>query len=195
MDIQDGIKEKILGMLIDDPSMIVLLKNKYINDDIWMFCIEREPSVFQFMINPSVAMCFYALEQDGHNLKYIRDKFTNIDITRKMAFIAIKNYPKAIYYVPKGILDDGLKEMAFAQDPSLMQSFTNIRPEFIKELVLNNPSYIKYIKDPDENLVCDLLIDHPNIIVYMTSITEKMRETLSTYHPELLSFIPENNLY
>ena len=170
--------------------MILLLKNKYITDDVWEFCIEREPSLFKYMENPSLQVCYFALDQDGHNLKYIKNKFTEIKINRKMAYIAIRNCPKAIFYVPKTLLDDELKELAFEQDPTLMESFDNVRPEFVEGLLLRNPSYIKFIKNPDEALVCKLLKDYPNIIVYFSTITNRMRETLEMYHPEILNLIP-----
>lgn len=182
-------KQRILGLLIEDPSMILLLKSKYITDDIWQFCIEHEPSLFKHMKNPSLDMCYFALEMDGHNLKYIRHKFKDIKITRKMAYIAISNCPKAIFYVPKDILDDGLKELAFELEPQLMKDFIYIRPEYVKKVIENNPTDIKYINNPDENLICEALIKEPNICLYFDTLTPKMKKAIEENHPQLIPFI------
>lgn len=192
---QEEIKNKVLRLLIEDPTMISLVKSKYLTDDIWKFCIEREPSVFKYMIDPSVDMCFYALEQDGHNLKYIRNRFKNIKIDYRMAYIAISNCPKAIYYVPRNVLDEGLKELAIKKDPSFLMSFKLENEDTIRELLEENPTVIKYIDDPlkYEDVICRIMVDNPNIIVYCNTITDSMREVLSKYHPEYLSFIPAAN--
>lgn len=181
-------EQKLFGLLIEDPSMILLLKNKYISDDMWKFCIEREPSLFKYMKNPSLEMCYFALEIDGHNLKYIKNKFKDIKITRKMAFLAISNCPKAIFYVPQEILDTGLKELAFDKDPSLMKSFQFIRPDYIEKVIENNPANVKYINNPDEDIICQALLKEPNICVYFNTLTPKMKKIIEEKYPQLIPF-------
>lgn len=181
-------EQKLFGLLIEDPSMILLLKNKYISDDMWKFCIEREPSLFKYMKNPSIEMCYFALEIDGHNLKYIKNKFKDIKITRKMAFLAISNCPKAIFYVPQEILDTGLKELAFDKDPSLMKSFQFIRPDYIEKVIENNPANVKYINNPDEDFICQALLKEPNICVYFNTLTPKMKKIIEEKYPQLIPF-------
>jgi len=186
MHTEDVIKQRLLRMLVDDPTMILVLKNKYINDDLWKFCIEREPSLFKEMKDPDEEMCLFAINVDGYNLRYIRKKFTKIKITNKMAYMAISNCPKSILFVPDNILDDGLKEMAFNKDPSLMKEFKDIRKEFIKKKVQENPSNIKYINSPDDELVCEAIKAEPNICVYFSKLTPTMYDTLKTHHPQFL---------
>jgi hypothetical protein len=183
---EEIIKSRLLRILVDDPTMILVLKNKYITNDLWRFCIEREPSLFKEMKEPNEEMCEFALKVDGYNLKYIRRKFTYIKITKKMAYIAISTCPKAILYVPDKILDDGLKEIAFDKEPSLMKEFKNIRPEFISKKVRENPSNIKYVNNPDDDLVCEALIAEPNICVYFEKLTHKMVDVLKEHHPNFL---------
>ena len=183
---EEIIRNRLLKVLVEDPTMILVLKNKYITDDLWKFCIEREPSLFQEMKNPSEEMCEFALHADGSNLKYIRKNFPYIKITKKMAYISILSCPKAILYVPDKILDEGLKEMAFEKDPSLMKEFKYIRPDYINKKIIENPANIKYINNPDEDLVCNALIIEPNVCVYFEKLTPRMISTLQQYHPQFL---------
>ena len=183
---EEIIRGRLLKILVEDPTMILVLKNKYITDDLWKFCIEREPSLFKEMKEPSEEMCEFALQVDGSNLKYIRKKFKYIKITKKMAYIAISTCPKAILYVPEKILDDGLKEIAFDKDPSLMKEFKNIRPEFINKKVRENPSNIKFINNPNEDIVCEALIAEPNVCVYFEKLSSKMIGVLKHHHPNFL---------
>jgi hypothetical protein len=49
----ENIQDKVLRLLYTDPDMVTLIKDKYLTDEIWMFCIEREPSVFEEMKRPN----------------------------------------------------------------------------------------------------------------------------------------------
>ena len=46
LSIEENIRSKILNAIMDDPEIITFLKEKYVDDEIWKFCIEREPSLF-----------------------------------------------------------------------------------------------------------------------------------------------------
>lgn len=177
------LRNKILNAIVENPEIIVMLKEKYVDEELWKFCIEREPSLFKKMKHPTEAICMYACEVDGANLRWVKNKFSYIAITPGMAYTAVKSNPKAILWVPKRLLNYALMEMAFDRDPSLMDHFDDIRPEYLKKLLKNQPQAIQYVKNPDENLICDAIIDSPNICVYLNHITDKMLHTLETYHP------------
>jgi len=182
-------KQRIIKILIDDPALILLLKNKYIDDELWEFCLEREPSLFEHIKDPSIKMCNYALELDGNNLKYILNSENNIKITRKMIYIAITSCPKVIIDIPPIMLDEGLKEFAFDKDPSLMQYFDNIRSSYIKKRIKENPSIIQFIKNPDDALVEETLKYEPNILLYFDKITPNMFAIIEEYYPYLIPLI------
>lgn len=182
-------KRRILNLLIDNPSLILLLKNKYIDEDIWEFCLEREPSLFKHIKNPSIKLCNYAIELDGNNLKYILNKHSDIKVTRKMLYVAVDNCPKVIREIPEIIIDEGLKELAFDRDPSLMQYFNYIRKSYIEQRVKENPSIIQYIKNPDEELICKTLKEEPNIVLYFDKITPAMATIIDKHHPHLIPLI------
>lgn len=187
----DKIKPKLLALIIDDPSTILLLKNRYITDDLWQFAITQEPSLFEDVKDPSVEICITALEADGANLKILKKKHRHIPITRKMAYAAVSNCPDAIKDVPKELIDNGLMELAFDGKPSLMLDFTKIRPAYITKTLRENPSYIKYVKHINENLVCDAMLENPNIALYFDVLTPKMKSLIETNYPEMVQFIPQ----
>jgi hypothetical protein len=187
---KDIIQDRLMRVLYNEPGLVTCLKDRYVTDEIWMFCIEREPSVFEEMKHPDESICNFAVKIDGNNLKYIKENFTYIPITEHMVYDAVNSCPKAILYVPEEMLKNntGLKEMAFDKDPALMMYFEDIRPEYIKRKVLENPSYLKYIQNPDEELVCEALKRNPNICVYFDNFTPRMLETLKEYHPGVYEF-------
>ena len=180
---KDIVQDRILKTLFDEPTLVLALKEKYVTDEIWKFCIEREPSLFKQIKNPSEDVCNFAVETDGYNLKYIRSKFQYIKITEKMVYVAVNNCPKAILFVPPKLVTNGLKELAFDKDPSLMVNFDDIRPEYINRKVEEDSRYLRYIPNADEEMICNALIKDPNLIVYYSNPTEKMKKTLEQYHP------------
>lgn len=186
------VRTKILNAIVKDPEIITVLKDKYIDDEIWKFSIEQEPSLFKKMKHPSEELCMYACEVDGLNLRWVRNKFSYVPITDMMIYTAVKSNPKAILYVPKKRLNDGLKEMAFDKDPSLMEYYDDIRPEYLKKLIDEKPFAIQYVNNPDEDLICDAIIKDPNVCVYVNDVTDRMLHTLETYHPNYFNLYKNN---
>ena len=176
-------KTKILNAIMDYPEIVVLLKERYVDEEIWKYCIEMEPSLFKKMKHPSEALCMYACEVDGSNLRYVRNKFNYIPITRTMVLTSVRSNPKAILYVPDKFIDESLKEMAFDKDPSLMAHFDYIRPEYIAEIIKEKPYAIQYIKNIDDDMICDAIKENPNVCSYINYMTNKMLKTLETYYP------------
>ncbi len=189
-----NVKYKLLNLLVDNPSFVLLLKNKYIDDDIWQFCIEREPGLFKHMKNPSIAICEFALEVDGYNLKYIAKKFKHIEITRKMVYIALRNCPKAIDYVPEDILDVGLRELAFDNDPSLMKDydFKDLRYDYVSSMINKNPAYIKYINNPPDELIVSAIKQDSNVCVYFEKLSPYVINVVNELYPNLLELYSYN---
>lgn len=180
------VKTKILNLIMTDPSIIEYFKEKYVDDDIWKFCIERDPSLFKKMKHPSYDLCLYACEVDGANLRHVKNKFTYIRITDMMALTAVKSNPKAILFVPKKLLNYELEEMAFDKDPSLMTYFDVIRPEYIKQVLDDNPYCVKYLLHIiDEDTICLLIKRNPQICTYINNMTDKMWDTLRENNPDI----------
>lgn len=192
-NIDRDIKNSILNAITRDPGIITIFKEKYVDDEIWKYCISQEPSIFKKMKHPSYDICLYACEIDGMNLKYVVNKFSYINITAVMVFKAVRSNPNAILYVPKSMLSESLKEMAFDVNPSLMTRFSNIRKEYILSKLKENPIIIQYVIDKiDEDVVCDMIKQNPNICVYIDHMTSEMTKVLKENHPSYYALYKNN---
>lgn len=190
LSIDSTTEYKIYEMLNLDPANILLLKNKYVTEDLWRFCIEKEPRLFKKVKNPSLELCISAIEADGSNLKVIKKKFPRIKITKQMAYIAISNCPRVILDVPDDIIDDGLKEYAFDRDPTLLSAFSDVRNSYIEKKLAENPSFIRYIYEPSESQICEMIKINPNVCLYFGKLTDAMKNTIKTYYPHMVDLIP-----
>ena len=180
-------EQKILELLSDDPSMIVIFKNKYITDNMWKICIELEPSLFQFMKNPSEEMILFALSEDGANIKYLKEM--GISLTPRMIYTAVKNYPAAIYMIPKDLQTNKLKEYACIEDPSLMKEF-NLKREFIDKRLKEDPRLVRFLKNPTEDQVCRAIEKDPNICAYVEKFTPRIKKLIKELYPDIIPLIP-----
>lgn len=183
---------KIMSLLNDDPSLILLLKSKYTTDSMWRMCIQKEPGLFQYMKNPTSEMCEFAVEEDGNNLKYILQN-KDIELTSKMIWTAVKTYPAAIFLVPSNLRTDSLKEFAFDHDPSLMKAFSRIRQSYIQRKLKENPGFVRYLNHPTEDMWCNAIREDPNICSYIREYTPKMKDIIYEYYPSLVPLLPALN--
>lgn len=177
--------QKIYDLLYEMPEAIVYLKSRYQTDQVWKYCIEREPQVFALMKNPSVDMCVYALDIDGSNIIHIRSKFTNIEIDKRMAYIALRTFPAAILHIPSEIINDEMFDLAFNAQPSLISQFTNLPYSYLLRKIGENPSIIKFIPNLREDLACIALRMDPNLCVYIQNLTPQMINILRDLKPEV----------
>lgn len=182
---KDDIKNDLFKVLFDKPHLIITIKKKYLNDDLWKFCIEREPSVFKYKQDPSPDLCHYAVCIDGTNIEYVPKHVINAQI----CYLAVKNNPKAILYVPKKYNTDELREIAFDLDPCLMKNY-NVREAYMIDKVRENPAIIKYIKNPPEHLICEAIKIDSNIILYFDFLTDRMLDVIDEYYPDIAETFP-----
>ena len=189
----DPIRERtILKLLSDDPSCILLLRSKCTTDNMWKVVIQLEPSLFQYMKDPSNEMCLYALKEDGSNLQYVV-KNPSVKLTSEMIYTAVNNYPAAIFDVPVEMRDNAIKEFAFDRDPTLIKNFTNVRKEYINKKIKEDPSFIRFLNDPDEDLVCKAIENDPNYCVYVKKFTPRIKKLIETLYPDIIPLIPRFN--
>ena len=189
----DPMRERaILKLLSDDPACILLLRNKCTTDNMWKVAIQLEPSLFQYMNNPSNEMCLFALKEDGNNLQYVV-KNPDVKLTPEMLYTAVKSYPAAIFDVPIEMRDNAIKEFAFDQDPTLIKNFVNIRKEYIQRKIKNDPSFIRFLNDPDEDLICKAIENDPNYCVYVKKFTPRIKKLIETLYPDIIPLIPGFN--
>ena len=189
----DPIRERtILKLLSDDPSCILLLRSKCTTDNMWKVVIQLEPSLFQYMKDPSNEMCLYALKEDGSNLQYVV-KNPSVKLTSEMIYTAVSNYPAAIFDVPVEMRDNAIKEFAFDRDTTLIKNFTNVRKEYINRKIKEDPSFIRFLNDPDEDLVCKAIENDPNYCVYVKKFTPRIKKLIETLYPDIIPLIPGFN--
>ena len=180
-------EQKLLELLADDPSMILIFKKKYTTENMWKFCIENEPSLFQFMKNPSEEMILYALSEDGANIKYLKDM--GIALTPKMIYTAVKSYPGAIYLIPPELRTSKLREFACTEDPSLMKELP-LKKEFIDKRLKTDPTLVRFMKNPTEDQICNAIIADPNTCAYIEKFTPRIKELIKELYPEIIPLIP-----
>ena len=189
----DPIRERtILKLLSDDPSCILLLRSKCTTENMWKVVIQLEPSLFQYMKDPSNEMCLYALKEDGSNLQYVV-KNPSVKLTSEMIYTAVNNYPAAIFDVPVEMRDNAIKEFAFDRDPTLIKNFTNVRKDYINQKIKEDPSFIRFLNDPDEDLVCKAIENDPNYCVYVKKFTPRIKKLIETLYPDIIPLIPGFN--
>lgn len=190
---KNEVSSKVLKVLYDEPSLVLALKEKYINDSVWRFCIEREPGLFKKMKHPSQKICEFAVEVNGKNLKYVVKRFKYVQLTEKMMLDAIRSYPKALLYIPSKYQTDGIKEYAFDRDPSLMLEFNDIRKDYIERKVLDEPYYLKFVKNADDRLICNVLKQNPNMIAYVENLTPEIIIFMKENYPDILDMVTRNS--
>lgn len=177
--------QRLFNILHDNPEAVCYLKRKYQTDQVWKYCIEQDPKLFSRMKNPSPDMCVYALDIDGSNIITMKSKFSDIRITPRMAYIALRSFPGAILYIPQEILNEEMFDLAFDAQPSLIAHFTNLSHGYLIRKIRENPSFIRYIVSPGEELICIALSLDPNLCVYISPLTPKMIQIIQEKKPEL----------
>ena len=189
----DPMRERaIMKLLSDDPACILLLRSKCTTDNMWKIVIQLEPNLFQYMKDPSNEMCLYALREDGSNLQYVV-KNPSVKLTSEMIYTAVSNYPAAIFDVPVEMRDNAIKEFAFDRNPTLIKNFKNIRKEYINKKLKEDPSFIRFLNDPDGDLVCKAIGNEPDYCVYVKKFTPRIKKLIETLYPDIIPLIPGFN--
>jgi hypothetical protein len=159
----------------------------------WKIVLQKEPTFFKYIDAPSEDLCLFALSEDGDNLKWCF-KNKKVPVNMKMVLTAISNYPGAILHVPISLRNEVMKEYACALDPSLLQLFHNLNPNFILELVNRIPSAIQYLKDADEELLKNLVFHVPDSFRYIDNPSTKLKEFYYDFHLEIPEPFTEEEL-
>ena len=180
-------ERKIINLIIEDPSIIRLIKNKYLTEDMWKAAIDSEPSIFQYMKDPSEKMILYALSKDGANIQYLSKM--NVIITDKMIYTAIDEYPEAIKLLPYKYQTAEIKEYASIKNPVLLRSL-NLSKGFIDQQLKKDPTLIRYIDNPTEDQLCRALKANPNMISFIEFFTPKMISLIKELYPDIIPMIP-----
>lgn len=188
------ILNKIMRWVAEDPTMVTIIKGKYLNDDIWRYCIEQEPSLFEEMRDPSYEFITSIVKHNGFLISTVFNKWPE-KVDKKLVYHAVKNAPMTIVTIPPEYLDWTIKEMAFDKEPKLMKHFAHIRYGYVDKRIEEDPTIIQYV-EATEDQICKALKISPAVAVYVKNFTPKMRalikELYPTAYPLLFPQVVEN---
>ncbi len=188
MNYIDPVREqRLIELIANDPSIIVIFKNKFISDNMWKVAIENEPSLFQYMKQPSEEMILFALNEDGANVQYLEEM--GVQMTPRMIYTAVKSYPGAIYLIPESYRSNRLKEFACTEDPSLMKDLS-LKSHFIESRLRKDPTLVRFLDSPTEDQLCNAIRHDPNVCVYIDHYTPKIKALIKELYPEIIPLIP-----
>lgn len=180
--------------IVNNPQVLKVIKNKYLDDDMLAHCIENEPSVFQYIKNPSMRIIKVGLGADGANLAYIPKQIRKT-LPPVCFVLALQSNPKeALKYIPSSkleVLDDTMKETVFSTDPELVKQYRlKLKDSYLQSEIAKDPSLIKHVSDPSEELKCLALEGDPNTALYWDNLTPKMMDIIDKKYPELRESLP-----
>jgi len=185
----------VFEQIMENPRLITVIKNRYLDDDMLEKCIDAEPGVFKYIKNPSIRIIRAALIADGGNLAFIPEFRRSTLPTEFFIYALQSNLYGSIRYIPEDQLEDispEIKEkLIFDNDPEIAYKYgVNVRDEFIRDRIREDPSLIKYVIDPSDELKCLALEQDPNIALYYDELSPKMMDVIDRKYPSLRGQLP-----
>lgn len=187
--IDPDLRYTISVILTEHPELIRALRRRYATEDMWLYCIDQEPSIFQYCEKPSLQLCDYALRADGMNIRYIHPKRVDWDPQYyQFCVLAVLCTPRAITVIPAPYRTEELSEKALRGDPSLLTDLSSdVSFKCLQRHILEYPSHIQYIKHPDEDL--KLLAIHKDpmcaLLIPKEEWTRDMKTQMEREHPDI----------
>lgn len=166
------------------PDLIRTIKRKYATDDIWQYCIDQKPELFQYCEDPSYTLCRHAVQADGHNIKYVPSKFIGKECV--MVEWAIRRSPDVVFELPPNLRTEHNFEIAFDADPTLMKHVDHYDDDYLKDHIEKYPSHIQYINNPPEWLKVLAIRQDPNaaLMIPKEQWTSFMKSEMKSRYPE-----------
>ena len=196
--VENEVRDSIYQLLTMNPFSIQAIKASYLDDDMWMYAIDLEPSVFQFIDSykkiPSTKLCMYAVKADGSNIRYIHPS----RITDKMMDLAHKTCPTAHLYVKH----TGGKEEGPTREKSLIPDRTAYQESMEEKMtstilsqIRKNPSMIREIENPTDEMKAVALISNPDVLLYFDELSPFMVDLMYEYYPDIAPLYPNYTKY
>ena len=89
------------------------------------------------------------------------------------------------------LLDEKIKMSIFVEEPEVIRDKNiHIDEDLLSPLIVENPSLIKYVCEPSENLKCTAIRWDINVALYYPTLTEKMMDVIDKYWPKYRSQLP-----
>lgn len=178
-----SLEHKIIKMLMDDPALILLLKNKYITEDMWKTCLEAEPSLIEYIDEPTEEMCLIVLSDSGSYLTFMIDN--GYEITPEMIMTAIKTYPSIIFDLPSSMVNDFYIELALDVDISILSKLNKIPYKYVMNRLKKEPGIIRYIENPSDEMVMLAINTDINTCAHIKNFSPEIKEFIETQYSDM----------
>lgn len=188
-------QKMVLECITEHPEYLKIIKSKYLTDDLYEQAIQIEPAVFEHIKEPSIRVINFALDIDGGFLRCL-DEEKLLGLPLASFEIAIESNPEeAVKYIPKrslnAVMTDKRKLDMFMEYPEVIRDrHIKVNEAVIREYILQNPSYIKYVENPSEALVCATLAEDPMVALYFTELTDAMMDVIDANWPQFKNSLP-----
>ena len=142
--------------------------------------MEKNPRLLAEWDDPSYASCYTAVEADGRAILDCPPDMIDYRLLER----AILTTPSVAILLPRNYLTLEIRELAVDHDPTLIGSIENLPIDYIKGKLKYNPSLIRYIKDPSDELKCYAIEQNPNVALYFPKLSKAMRKVIDEKYPD-----------
>ena len=167
-------------LISERPEAILVIKKKYIDDDDWEAAVEKNPKLLAEWDDPYYASCYTAVEADGRAILDCPPDMIDYRLLER----AILTTPSVAILLPRNYLTLEIRELAVDHDPTLIGSIENLPIDYIKGKLKYNPSLIRYIKNPSDELKCYAIEQNPNVALYFPKLSKAMRKVIDEKYPD-----------
>lgn len=179
---ENRVINKIMRWIAEDPSMVLIIKNRYLTEDMWDYCIEQEPELFSAMQNPSSEFIDKVVKKNGYLILIAIEKWPE-KVTKNMVYHAVCNIPDIIVDIPNKWLDWRIREAAYDRSPKLMKFDKSIRYAYVERRIREDPTVIQYIS-ATEDQICEAIRLSPAVCVYIKNMTPRIKDLIRELYPE-----------
>ena len=167
-------------LISERPEAILVIKKKYIDDDDWESAIEKNPRLLAEWDDTNYDSSYAAVEADGRAILDCPPDMIDYRLLER----AILTTPSVAILLPRNYLTLEIRELAVDHDPTLIGSIENLPIDYIKGKLKYNPSLIRYIKDPSDELKCYAIEQNPNVALYFPKLSKAMRKVIDEKYPD-----------
>lgn len=184
--------ERVDAIIKEDPRMILAFRSKVLTDEMWEYAVAMEPSLFAECKRKTFRVASIAIAGDGLNLEYVDPINYTGEQYKKLCNLAVKQNPKAIILVPKEFRTEELIGYAYANDPELLLSEKKLSEGMVESIIDHNPSLIRFVVEPTDNMIMRALSKDPRVIVYFPVISEAVRDYYEETYPQYAAMLLHN---
>ena len=169
---------------LTSPTSVQFVDEPY--KDLVEKAFEKDPNVLPFIKSPTYAQKKNAVSRKGATIQYIKNP------TAELIDIAIAQNPRAV-----GHIDNPNNEVllrAIRHNPSSVKNIINKIPRRMQIMALELKGFlIKYISNPDSELIDIALKSDPSAIKYVKNPSIEQQVNVISRNPELIDFVDTSN--